>query len=90
MGDKITAKETMIAAGVPVIPGSGGLIADYEEAKIVAAQVGYPIMVKATAGGGGKGMRLVWTEEELESKLASAQQEAKAEVVAAATAGLTD
>jgi acetyl-CoA carboxylase biotin carboxylase subunit len=78
MGDKITAKETMIAAGVPVIPGSEGLINGYEDAKIVAAQVGYPIMVKATAGGGGKGMRLVWTEEELESKLASAQQEAKA------------
>ena len=78
MGDKITAKETMIAAGVPVIPGSDGLINGYEDAKIIAAQVGYPIMVKATAGGGGKGMRLVWTEEELESKLASAQQEAKA------------
>jgi acetyl-CoA carboxylase, biotin carboxylase subunit len=78
MGDKITAKETMIAAGVPVIPGSEGLIQNYEDAKTIAEQVGYPIMVKATAGGGGKGMRLVWTADELESKLASAQQEAKA------------
>ncbi len=78
MGDKMTAKETMIAAGVPVIPGSGGLVTDNEEAKRICREVGYPVMVKATAGGGGKGMRLVWNEEELEDKLMAAQQEAKA------------
>jgi acetyl-CoA carboxylase biotin carboxylase subunit len=78
MGDKITAKETMVAAGVPVIPGSDGLVQDFEDAKEIANEVGYPIMLKATAGGGGKGMRLVWNEEELESSLSSAQNEARA------------
>ena len=78
MGDKITAKETMIAAGVPVVPGSDGLVKDFEDAKIIAEEVGYPIMLKATAGGGGKGMRLVWNEKELESNLSAAQNEARA------------
>ncbi len=77
MGDKITAKETMIAAGVPVIPGSEGLIKTIDDAREIAEEVGYPIMLKATAGGGGKGMRLVWKESELESSLNSAQNEAR-------------
>lgn len=78
MGDKITAKETMIAAGVPVIPGSEGLVSDLEIAKDICKSIGYPVMVKATAGGGGKGMRLVMSEDELSEKFESAQQEAKA------------
>lgn len=78
MGDKITAKETMVAAGVPVIPGSDGLVTDMEEAKAICEKIGYPVMVKATAGGGGKGMRLVMNADELVSKFESAQTEAKA------------
>jgi len=78
MGDKITAKETMIAAGVPVVPGSEGLLSSVEEAKKIAGGIGYPVMLKATAGGGGKGMRIVWKEEELEDQLLSAQAEAGA------------
>jgi acetyl-CoA carboxylase biotin carboxylase subunit len=77
MGDKITAKATMIKAGVPVIPGSDGLIKTIDDARVIALEVGYPIMLKATAGGGGKGMRLVWDESELESSLNSAQNEAR-------------
>ena len=76
MGDKITAKETMIKAGVPVIPGSEGLIEDIEEGKKTAKKIGYPIMLKATAGGGGKGMRIVRKEEEFEKAFANAQKEA--------------
>jgi biotin carboxylase len=67
MGDKITAKETMIAAHVPVIPGSEGLITDISEGKIIAKDLGYPVILKATAGGGGKGMRIVWGENEFEN-----------------------
>jgi acetyl-CoA carboxylase biotin carboxylase subunit len=78
MGDKITAKETMIKAGVPVVPGSDGLIRDVKLAKKTAIEIGYPVMLKATAGGGGKGMRVVYTEEELETSLEAAQKEAKA------------
>jgi acetyl-CoA carboxylase biotin carboxylase subunit len=78
MGDKITAKETMIKAGVPVVPGSDGLIRDIKLAKKTAIEIGYPVMLKATAGGGGKGMRVVYTEEELETSLEAAQKEAKA------------
>lgn len=78
MGDKITAKETMVKAGVPVIPGSDGLVKNIDDAKTIAKEVGYPIMLKATAGGGGKGMRLVWNEGELESNLNAAQNEARA------------
>ena len=78
MGDKITAKDTMIKAGVPCIPGSEGLISSVEEAKELAKKIGYPVILKATAGGGGKGMREVWKEEELELQLETAQREALA------------
>tara|TARA_B100000963_G_scaffold84733_2_gene72338 strand:- start:10832 stop:12169 length:1338 start_codon:yes stop_codon:yes gene_type:complete len=79
MGDKAAAKETMKKAGVPTIPGSDGLIKNFEECKKLAKEVvGYPIMLKATAGGGGKGMRLVWKEENLEDAWNSAKTEAKA------------
>ena len=60
MGDKATAKQTMKKAGVPVVPGSDGLIGSVEEAKALAEQIGYPVMVKASAGGGGRGIRRVW------------------------------
>lgn len=78
MGDKITAKDTMIKAGVPVIPGSAGLLQSTDEAKVLAAEMGYPVLLKATAGGGGKGMRLVWKEDEIEKAYESAQTEAGA------------
>ena len=79
MGDKITAKETMIKAGVPVVPGSGGLLESIEEAKELAKnKVGYPVILKATAGGGGKGMRVVWNEEEMEKAYTTAKMEAAA------------
>ena len=78
MGDKATAKETMIKAGVPTVPGSEGLLDDFEEAKKIAEEIGYPVMLKATAGGGGKGMRAVWKPEDLEKAWESARQEAKA------------
>lgn len=78
MGDKITAKETMVAAGVPVVPGSDGLIKDVKHGLKVAKGIGFPVMVKATAGGGGKGMRIVWKEEEFEKNWNMARQEAKA------------
>lgn len=78
MGDKITAKETMRKAGVPCIPGSDGLIKDVNEGKNVALGIGYPVIIKATAGGGGKGMRVVWKEEDFESNWDNARQEAKA------------
>jgi acetyl-CoA carboxylase, biotin carboxylase subunit len=78
MGDKITAKETMIKAGVPVVPGGGGLLESAEQAKQIAKEVGYPVILKATAGGGGKGMRVVWNEEELERNYDTAKQEAGA------------
>lgn len=78
MGDKITAKETMIKAGVPVIPGSDGLLESLEEAKKIAKDMGYPVIIKATAGGGGKGMRVIWEEDALEDAYHSAKMEAKA------------
>jgi len=78
MGDKITAKETMIKAGVPVVPGSKDLITGVDHAKTIAAEVGYPVILKATAGGGGKGMRVVWKEEEIEKAFNTAKQEAAA------------
>jgi acetyl-CoA carboxylase biotin carboxylase subunit len=78
MGDKITAKETMVKAGVPVVPGSDGLIKDVKHGLKVAKGIGFPVMVKATAGGGGKGMRIVWKEEEFEKNWSMARQEAKA------------
>ena len=78
MGDKATAKATMIAAGVPVVPGGEGLISDTAVAKKEAKKIGYPVILKATAGGGGKGMRLVWKEEEFEEAFEKASQEAGA------------
>ena len=78
MGDKATAKETMKAAGVPTIPGSEGLIDSLVTAGTIAKEIGYPVMLKATAGGGGKGMRAIWKEEELEKAWESARQEASA------------
>jgi acetyl-CoA carboxylase, biotin carboxylase subunit len=78
MGDKITAKETMIKAGVPVIPGSEGLLESVDQAKSVAKEMGYPVIIKATAGGGGKGMRVVWEEKELEHNYNTAKMEAAA------------
>lgn len=78
MGDKVTARATMIAAGVPTIPGSEGLIADFEECEKVAKEIGYPVMLKATAGGGGRGMREVWKKEDLRKAWDSARQEAAA------------
>jgi acetyl-CoA carboxylase, biotin carboxylase subunit len=78
MGDKITAKETMIRAGVPVVPGSKDLLTGVDHAKTLAAEIGYPVILKATAGGGGKGMRVVWKEEEIEKAFNTAKQEAAA------------
>lgn len=78
MGDKITAKETMIKAGVPVVPGGEGLLESVEQAKPLAKEIGYPVILKATAGGGGKGMRIVWEESELEKAYDTAKMEAAA------------
>jgi len=78
MGDKASAKATMIAAGVPCIPGSEGILDSYEETEILADEMGYPVMLKATAGGGGKGMRAVWAKENLKDAWDSARMEAKA------------
>jgi acetyl-CoA carboxylase biotin carboxylase subunit len=78
MGDKVTAKETMIKAGVPVVPGGQGLLASVEQAKSIAKEVGYPVILKATAGGGGKGMRVVWEESEMEKAYTTAKMEAAA------------
>jgi acetyl-CoA carboxylase biotin carboxylase subunit len=78
MGDKATAKATMKAAGVPTIPGSDGLLESYEQTKKLAKEFGYPVMLKATAGGGGKGMRAVWKEEDLLKAWEGARQEAAA------------
>ena len=78
MGDKAAAKETMKKAGVPTIPGSDGLIEDFAHCKKLAKEIGYPVMLKATAGGGGRGMRLVWKSSELENAWDSARQESAA------------
>jgi len=78
MGDKSNAKATMIEAGVPTVPGSPGLLKDLSETKTTAKKVGYPVILKATAGGGGRGMRIVWKEADLEAALESAKQEAGA------------
>ncbi len=78
MGDKMTAKETMIRAGVPVVPGSESLLSDAEEAKRLALEIGYPVILKATAGGGGRGMRVVWEEGEMEKNFETARTEAGA------------
>ncbi|MSP07391.1 MAG: acetyl-CoA carboxylase biotin carboxylase subunit [Chitinophagaceae bacterium] len=78
MGDKITAKETMIKAGVPVVPGGDGLLESVDAAKKLAKEIGYPVIIKATAGGGGKGMRVVLKEDEIEKAYSAAKMEAGA------------
>ncbi len=78
MGDKASAKETMKKAGVPTIPGSDGLLENYEEAEEIAEKIGYPVMLKATSGGGGRGMRAVWKKEDLQAAWDSARQESMA------------
>jgi len=78
MGDKATAKATMIKAGVPCIPGSKGLLKNVAEGMKIALDIKYPVILKATAGGGGKGMRIVWKEEEMQAAWDSARQEASA------------
>ena len=77
MGDKIRAKEAAIELGIPVVPGSG-LITDFEEARAIARDIGYPVLVKAAAGGGGRGMKLALFENELEPALITARNEARA------------
>ncbi|MCK0132425.1 acetyl-CoA carboxylase biotin carboxylase subunit [Flavobacteriaceae bacterium F08102] len=78
MGDKASAKATMKEAGVPTIPGSDGILESYEETEKLAMEMGFPVMLKATAGGGGKGMRAVWKKEDLKKAWDSARQEAAA------------
>ncbi|MBY6200786.1 acetyl-CoA carboxylase biotin carboxylase subunit [Maritalea mobilis] len=78
MGDKITAKDTMKALGVPCVPGSDGGVHHFETAEAVAKSIGYPVIVKATAGGGGRGMKLARTEADLETAFRTARAEAKA------------
>jgi len=78
MGDKASAKTTMKKAGVPTVPGSDGIVDDVEQAKKLAKKFHYPIILKATAGGGGKGMRVVWDEEEMQPAWDSAKQESAA------------
>ena len=78
MGDKSNAKETMKKAGVPCIPGSDGLLESFEQAITLANEIGYPVIMKATAGGGGRGMRIVWKDDEIEAAWNSAKQEAGA------------
>lgn len=77
MGDKATAKDTMKKAGVPIVPGSDGIVNDFEEAKGIANDIGYPVMIKATAGGGGKGMRVINEAAEFEKKWNAAKLESK-------------
>ncbi|MEY4984276.1 MAG: acetyl-CoA carboxylase biotin carboxylase subunit, partial [Pseudomonadota bacterium] len=78
MGDKITAKETAKALGIPVVPGSDGGVPDYDTARRVAEEIGYPVIIKATAGGGGRGMKVARNAEELEIAFRTARSEAKA------------
>jgi len=78
MGDKASAKATMKAAGVPCVPGSDGLLESFEQAQELSREMGYPVMLKATAGGGGKGMRAVWKDEELLKAWEGARQESAA------------
>ena len=77
MGDKITAKETMKKLGVPCVPGSAGGVPDYETAQKVAKEIGYPIIIKATAGGGGRGMKVATSDEDLEVAFRTARSEGK-------------
>ncbi|WP_409301598.1 acetyl-CoA carboxylase biotin carboxylase subunit [Peribacillus sp. SCS-155] len=76
MGTKDVARETMKAAGVPIVPGSQGIIKDTDDAKQIAQEIGYPVIIKATAGGGGKGIRVARTEEDLVNGIRITQQEA--------------
>lgn len=78
MGDKATAKETMLAANVPCVPGSRGLVPSAQDAKRQAAEMGYPVMLKATAGGGGRGIKIVWAEDEIEMAFKTCSAEAEA------------
>jgi acetyl-CoA carboxylase biotin carboxylase subunit len=78
MGDKIAAKKAVIEAGIPVVPGSEGAVDDIDEALSVAADIGYPVLIKATAGGGGRGMKLAKTAEELPNAIKMAQIESEA------------
>ncbi|MDA8870524.1 acetyl/propionyl/methylcrotonyl-CoA carboxylase subunit alpha [Rhizobiaceae bacterium] len=78
MGDKITSKKLAAEAGVSTVPGHMDLIADADEAVMIAGQIGYPVMIKASAGGGGKGMRIAWNDEEAREGFASSQHEAAA------------
>jgi acetyl-CoA carboxylase biotin carboxylase subunit len=78
MGDKITAKETAKALGIPVVPGSAGGVPDYDTAKTLAAEMGYPVIIKATAGGGGRGMKVAKSEAELQNAFRTARTESKA------------
>ena len=78
MGEKSNAKQTMRAAGVPCVPGSAGEVETLDEARAVAAAIGYPLLIKASAGGGGKGMREAWSDEELERAYTTARSEARA------------
>ena len=78
MGDKVMAKKTAAELGLPLVPGSPGPLADFEEARAVAAEIGYPVLIKAASGGGGRGMKVVQSEDELESLMSQAKAEAKA------------
>ncbi|HEY4548444.1 MAG TPA: acetyl-CoA carboxylase biotin carboxylase subunit [Pedomonas sp.] len=78
MGDKVMAKRTAAELGLPLVPGSPGPLADFEEARAIAAQIGYPVLIKAASGGGGRGMKVVQSEDELESLMSQAKAEAKA------------
>ena len=77
MGNKAKAKETMKLAGIPIVPGGEGILSGIQEAKIKAKEIVYPVMLKASAGGGGRGMRLVKSEDEIEKAYKSASQEAE-------------
>lgn len=77
MGEKATARETMKRAGIPIVPGTDGLINNMDEAMIIAKKIGYPVIVKATAGGGGKGMRLAYNKDELQKAIGHAKTEAE-------------
>ena len=78
MGDKIAAKKAVMKAGIPVVPGSDGAVNDIDEALLIAADIGYPVLIKATAGGGGRGMKLANTAEELPNAIKMAQIESEA------------
>ena len=78
MGDKVEAKRSAGALGLPLVPGSDGAIEDVDEAKAIARDIGYPVIIKAASGGGGRGMKVVNSEEELETQMQQAGSEAKA------------